>query len=45
MAGANQNYGRQGKTFGKIMLGIILFAIMLIYIYHHQDNGIVFPTN
>ena len=41
MAGT-PNYGEQGKTFGKIMVAIILFIIMIIYIYHHQDNGITF---
>ena len=42
--GETPNYGPQGKTFGKIMIAIIVFLIMLIYIYHHSDNGIVFPS-
>ena len=43
MAGTPE-YGPQGKTFGKIIVAILLFVIMVIYIYHHTDNGITFPN-
>ncbi|MFM2392592.1 MAG: hypothetical protein RLZZ546_569 [Bacteroidota bacterium] len=36
--GGNSSFGKKGKTFGKIMLGIIIFIILLIYLYHHPSN-------
>jgi hypothetical protein len=38
MGGSNPGYGPKGKTFGKIVLGIMIFLILLIYIYHHPAN-------
>jgi hypothetical protein len=38
MEGNNPGYGAQGKTFGKIILGIIMFLILVIYMYHHPSN-------
>jgi hypothetical protein len=40
--GGNVNYSKQGVTFGKIMVAIIVFIILLVYVYHHNANGIVF---
>ncbi|HMR87523.1 MAG TPA: hypothetical protein PKD51_05190 [Saprospiraceae bacterium] len=34
---ANNDFGRKGAIFGKVVLTIILFIIMLIWIY--QKNG------
>lgn len=33
------NFGPKGKTFGKIILGIIIFLILIIYVYHHPHNN------
>ncbi|HLO55077.1 MAG TPA: hypothetical protein VK169_12365 [Saprospiraceae bacterium] len=33
----NNDFGRKGAIFGKVVLTIILFIIMLIWIY--QKNG------
>jgi hypothetical protein len=38
MSGETKNYAPQGKTFGKIVLGIIIFIIWMIYVYHHAAN-------
>jgi hypothetical protein len=38
---SNADYGKKGTTFGKIVLTIILFIIMLIWIY--QKNGHFVP--
>jgi uncharacterized integral membrane protein len=38
MGGSNPNYGPKGKTFGKIVVGILIFIILIIYIYHHPSN-------
>ena len=43
MSGSNTNFGEKGKTFGKIIIGIALIIIAVIYVYHHAQNGIVFP--
>ena len=40
--GGNVNYSKQGATFGKIMVAIIVFIILVVYVYHHSANGIVF---
>jgi len=34
---SNNDFGRKGAIFGKVVLTIILFIIMLIWIY--QKNG------
>ncbi|HRD06834.1 MAG: hypothetical protein U0V54_09160 [Saprospiraceae bacterium] len=39
MSGQSSDYGKKGAAFGKIMLGIILFIILLIYLYHHPSNN------
>ncbi|HMP28508.1 MAG TPA: hypothetical protein PKD85_02850 [Saprospiraceae bacterium] len=41
--GGNVNYSKQGVTFGKIVVAIIVFVVLVIYVYHHNANGIVFP--
>ncbi len=38
----SSNYGRKGAIFGKILLTIILFIIMLIWIYN--KNGHFLPV-
>lgn len=38
----NSDYGRKGAIFGKIILTIILFIIMLIWIYNM--NGRFLPV-
>ncbi len=38
----NSDYGRKGAIFGKIILTIILFIIMLIWIYNM--NGSFLPV-
>ncbi|HMT53281.1 MAG TPA: hypothetical protein PKD16_05450 [Saprospiraceae bacterium] len=38
----NSDYGRKGATFGKVVLTIILFIIMLIWIYN--KNGHFVPV-
>lgn len=43
MSGNNHNYGPKGIIFGKIMIGIILVLVLLIYVYHHSNNGTSFP--
>jgi hypothetical protein len=40
---SNVNYSNQGVTFGKIIIAILVFIILIIYVYHHNANGIVFP--
>lgn len=39
MSGQSSDFGKKGATFGKIVLGIILFIILLIYIYNHPSNS------
>jgi hypothetical protein len=39
MSGQSSDYGKKGITFGKIMLGIILLVILIIYVYHHPHNS------
>ncbi|MFN8339434.1 MAG: hypothetical protein U0T36_10495 [Saprospiraceae bacterium] len=39
---ANSDYGRKGAIFGKVVLTIILFIIMLIWIYN--KNGHFVPV-
>jgi len=39
MGGGSHNYGVKGATFGKIVLGIALFVILIIYVYHHGHNA------
>ena len=39
---SNSDYGRKGAIFGKIVLTIILFIIMLIWIYN--KNGHFVPV-
>jgi hypothetical protein len=41
--GGNVNYGKQGITFGKIVVAILVFVVLIIYVYHHNANGLVFP--
>jgi hypothetical protein len=41
MSGSS-DYGKKGAFFGKLMLTIILFIIMLIWIY--QKNGHFVPV-
>lgn len=31
-------YGKQGVIFGKIMIGLALFILLWVYVYHHGDN-------
>ncbi len=38
---SQQNFGKKGAFFGKLVLTIILFIIMLIWIY--QKNGHMVP--
>jgi hypothetical protein len=38
MSSETKNYSAQGKTFGKIIFGILAFIILLIYVYHHASN-------
>lgn len=37
----NNNYGRKGTIFGKLVLTILLFIVMLIWIY--KMNGHFLP--
>ncbi len=39
---SNSDYGRKGSIFGKVVLTIILFIIMLIWIYN--KNGHFVPV-
>jgi amino acid transporter len=39
---SNNDFGKKGAVFGKIILTIILFIIMLIWIY--QKNGHFLPN-
>jgi hypothetical protein len=39
---AQSDFGRKGSIFGKVVLTIILFIIMLIWIY--QKNGHFVPV-
>ncbi len=38
--GADHNYGEKGKTFGKIMIAIALFVILLIWVYGKNQLGV-----
>lgn len=39
MTGNTNDYGKKGAIFGKIVLGIAIFVILLIYVYHHSHNS------
>lgn len=39
-SGIDHNYGQKGKTFGKIVLFIALFIILLIWIYGKNQAGL-----
>jgi len=40
MAGANNDYGKKGIFFGKAVLGIAIFIILIIWIYWKNQSGL-----
>lgn len=38
--GVDHNYGAKGKTFGKIVLAMALFFILLIWVYGKNQAGV-----
>lgn len=40
MSGDNLNWGKKGAFIGKFLLGLGLLVVMLIWIYHMNQNGL-----
>jgi len=40
MAGSNNDYGKKGIFFGKAIVGISVFIILIIWIYWKNQNGL-----
>jgi len=40
MAGSNHDYGKKGIFFGKAVVGIAVFLILIIWIYWKNQNGL-----
>ena len=40
MTHGDQNYGKKGSCLGKVVVGLFLFAILLVWIYYQNQNGL-----
>jgi len=40
MAGGGSDYGKKGAFFGKTVLGIAMFLILIIWIYWKKQAGL-----